>query len=210
MGFDIDRFPDVNHELICCICTGVLEDPIESPCRHVFCSDCIKTWLSTKKTCPSCRSAVRRRDLRPVVLMLKNIISKQRMYCDNKAKGCEEIVELEQLTGHVANCKFSEITCENEGCNVFVLRKDYNSHAEICPRKMVVCNKGCDVFMTLGEREGHNCIQALKSHFQSKIDIFLTFCQKKIWGRGDKWPLFLNNTALLLFFLLLILEGTTF
>ena len=38
MGWDIERFPEgeVNLELICCICTCILEDPVESPCRHVF------------------------------------------------------------------------------------------------------------------------------------------------------------------------------
>ena len=35
MGWDVDRFSgEIDSELVCCICTGVLEDPVESPCGN--------------------------------------------------------------------------------------------------------------------------------------------------------------------------------
>ena len=39
MGFDLQRFPNgVDEELICSICSGVLEDPLQAPtCEHAFC-----------------------------------------------------------------------------------------------------------------------------------------------------------------------------
>ncbi len=41
MGFDVNRFPnsnDINEELICIICKGVLEDPVWAyHCEHAFC-----------------------------------------------------------------------------------------------------------------------------------------------------------------------------
>jgi E3 ubiquitin-protein ligase NRDP1 len=39
MGFDIQRFPNcIDEELICSICRGVLQDPLQAPsCEHTFC-----------------------------------------------------------------------------------------------------------------------------------------------------------------------------
>ena len=39
MGFDIQRFPNcIDEELICSICGGVLQDPLQAPsCEHTFC-----------------------------------------------------------------------------------------------------------------------------------------------------------------------------
>jgi len=171
MGWDIDRFPEgeVNLELICCICTCILEDPVESPCRHVFCSQCIKTWLSNQKSCPHCRAPVHKRDLQSVVPLLKNIISKQKIYCDNKSRGCSECVSLESLQGHIASCAYGLVACTYEGCNVRVLRKDHKAHTEACAKRTVMCELGCEMFLTLGEQNSHNCIQALRSHFQGKL-----------------------------------------
>lgn len=45
MGYDLARFPNgnVDEELICPICTSVLEEPLQAPnCEHAFCSACIK------------------------------------------------------------------------------------------------------------------------------------------------------------------------
>ena len=170
MGWDIDRFPEgeVNLELICCICTNILEDPVESPCRHVFCLSCIKTWLSNQETCPHCRAPVHKKDLQTVVPLLRSIISKQRIYCDNKEKGCNEVVPLESLQGHVAICSYGTISCTNDGCTVKILRKDLKSHTEVCSKKTIMCDQGCEMFLTLGEKGTHNCVQALRRHFTGK------------------------------------------
>ncbi len=51
MGYDILRFKsaDINREFICSICLDVLEEPLViDPCDHIFCSDCIKPWITEK------------------------------------------------------------------------------------------------------------------------------------------------------------------
>ena len=44
MGYDVARFMgDVDEELLCPICSGVLEDPLQAPeCEHAFCMGCIQ------------------------------------------------------------------------------------------------------------------------------------------------------------------------
>lgn len=43
---------------ICMEPVGTKGGPQALPCLHVFCSDCISTWLHEKPTCPNCRNQV--------------------------------------------------------------------------------------------------------------------------------------------------------
>lgn len=39
MGFDVTRFTSpVDEELICAICSGVMENPRQAECEHAYCS----------------------------------------------------------------------------------------------------------------------------------------------------------------------------
>ena len=43
----------------CCICKSEeMQSPCQTKCEHVFCEDCIKSWISRKKTCPLCNKKV--------------------------------------------------------------------------------------------------------------------------------------------------------
>jgi len=44
----------------CCICLGTQPggDQVETPCGHVFCQGCIRTWIGTSEKCPTCRQAI--------------------------------------------------------------------------------------------------------------------------------------------------------
>lgn len=118
MGWDVDRFPgEVDSELICCICKGILGDPVESPCRHAFCSVCVKPWLNQNGTCQQCRNQLYERDLKPVLPILKNIISKQKIYCEYKENGCYEIVSVEALERHIENCSFRPVEGQGKRTN---------------------------------------------------------------------------------------------
>ena len=48
MGYDVARFMgEVDEELLCPICSGVLEDPLQAPeCEHAFCMGCIQGKLA--------------------------------------------------------------------------------------------------------------------------------------------------------------------
>ena len=66
------------------------------------------------------------------------------MKCDNEENGCEWNGELRQLDDHMAGCGFSRICCPNECLDdeskeVFVMRKDLDSHLCECPNREFEC-----------------------------------------------------------------------
>uniref|UniRef100_A0A914HWI5 RING-type domain-containing protein n=1 Tax=Globodera rostochiensis TaxID=31243 RepID=A0A914HWI5_GLORO len=46
----------------CTICFSDFRVPIKLKCSHIFCTECIRTWLDREVTCPICRAVVTRQD----------------------------------------------------------------------------------------------------------------------------------------------------
>ncbi|GBG24512.1 E3 ubiquitin-protein ligase LNX [Hondaea fermentalgiana] len=65
----------IGQDLTCSICYSLLKDPLMTPCRHVFCTDCLKRSLCAREVCPLCKTEVTRRTTRScdkLVLVLKH------------------------------------------------------------------------------------------------------------------------------------------
>lgn len=166
MGIEPERFVEVNQELICCICKNVFVEPTETPCRHVFCTECISRWLDLRNTCPTCRSPLRAFDMKPPLPLLKNIIGKLQIRCDFIDQGCTEIVDYEQLENHTRDCPYGPMTCQIEGCGEIFPKRDKERHESECPYRTVVCsafsNHGCGMVYKLSEANDHSCVDSLK------------------------------------------------
>ena len=121
MGWDTSCFPeDPDPELLCCICQGVLENAVVSPCEHVFCSKCAKEWLQKSATCPNCRQEMDEKDLKQVLPLVRNLISKLDIFCEHKEKGCEVVTTVDRLQQHLGQCRFApekRMTEPEEGQN---------------------------------------------------------------------------------------------
>ena len=77
MGYSITRFvASVDANLLCSICSAVLEDPVLTPCGHSFCLLCLETWLehSGASSCPECRGAIGSDETRPI-RSVRNLIN---------------------------------------------------------------------------------------------------------------------------------------
>lgn len=118
--FDIERYdPAPDPDLVCCICTNVLFKPVETPCRHVFCEKCINTWNERKKTCPTCRSKIKKDDIKPVLPLVQNLINKLLLKCKNEKNGCVQKVALEAYDTHLKDCQFEEVSNRSGGMGIF-------------------------------------------------------------------------------------------
>lgn len=56
----------------CPMCYEQLTNPVTTPCKHIYCRECISTWLSEHTSCPMCRaqlfSALADKDYDEVIL----------------------------------------------------------------------------------------------------------------------------------------------
>ncbi|KAJ8320414.1 hypothetical protein KUTeg_002001 [Tegillarca granosa] len=120
MGYEINRFQgDVDEELICPICSSVLEEPLQAPqCEHAFCGGCIQEWLTRQPTCPVDRNPITPNQLKPVPRILRNLLSRLQLTCDNAAYGCTVICE--------HNPK-KPVHCVN-GCGLVVPKDELKDH----------------------------------------------------------------------------------
>ncbi|KAH9420123.1 E3 ubiquitin-protein ligase NRDP1 [Dermatophagoides pteronyssinus] len=140
MGYDLARFPNgnVDEELICPICTSVLEEPLQAPnCEHAFCSACIKEWLDRDSICPVDRQPLTMDELKPVPRILRNLLARLDIICDNAEFGCQEVVKIESLQSHHKDCKFN-------------------------PKRPIECSKGCGFVIPKDEIQNHNCFKDLR------------------------------------------------
>ncbi|XP_009954387.1 PREDICTED: E3 ubiquitin-protein ligase PDZRN3-like, partial [Leptosomus discolor] len=107
MGFELDRFNgDVDPDFKCNLCNKVLEDPLTTPCGHVFCAGCVLPWVVQQGSCPVNCQRISTKELNHV-LPLKSLILKLDIKCDNHARGCEAVVPLQHLGEHAETCDFS-------------------------------------------------------------------------------------------------------
>jgi len=139
MGYDVCRFQgEVDEELICPICSAVLEDPRLAPeCEHAFCADCIHEWLNRQQTCPVDRRSISIAELKPVPRILKNLLSRLEIRCDNEEYGCSTVVKLDILNMHLKECEHN-------------------------PKKPVACTLGCGLTVPKDEMVEHNCVKELR------------------------------------------------
>nr|XP_015090105.2 E3 ubiquitin-protein ligase PDZRN3 [Vicugna pacos] len=169
MGFELDRFDgDVDPDLKCALCHKVLEDPLTTPCGHVFCAGCVLPWVVQEGSCPAhCRGRLSAKELNHV-LPLKRLILKLDIKCAHAARGCGQVVKLQQLPEHLERCEFAPARCRHAGCGQVLLRRDVEAHMrDACDARPVGrCQEGCGLPLTHGEQRagGHCCARALRAH----------------------------------------------
>ncbi|RMC22924.1 hypothetical protein DUI87_00070 [Hirundo rustica rustica] len=120
MGYDVARFQgDVDEDLICPICSG---GPGGAGAADV----------------PVDRSVVTVAHLRPVPRIMRNMLSKLQITCDNAVFGCTAVVRLDNLMAHLNDCEHN-------------------------PKRPVTCEQGCGTSCP-----NHNCIKHLRSVVQQQ------------------------------------------
>jgi E3 ubiquitin-protein ligase NRDP1 len=109
MGTDPDLFvhPErISKELICPICTQVLENPVQTPTDHLFCEDELIEWMSRheRPLCPVTHAELKPDSIRKPSRIILNMLAELQRYCSNRAEGCDWVGENEHLALHLTKC----------------------------------------------------------------------------------------------------------
>ena len=144
LGYDDERFESlVDQNFHWLICYNVLKDPVM--CRrnqHYFCHGCITEHLRRNShTCPTCADELTVETLAEVPRIVKTYLNERKIRCDYEDRGCRELVQLQNLNRHVAECGFSPVVCGNQGCNQTISKRDRTYHeSELCQFRKLTCH----------------------------------------------------------------------
>ena len=144
LGYDDERFESiVDQNFHCLICYNVLKDPVM--CRrngHCFCRGCITEHLRRNAhRCPMCSDELNVETLAEVPRIVKNYLNERKISCDHYERGCRELVQLQNLQRHVAECGFSPVVCQNQGCGKTISKRDRTYHeSELCQFRKLQCH----------------------------------------------------------------------
>eukprot|EP00301_Raphidiophrys_heterophryoidea_P022439 c6596_g1_i1.p1 GENE.c6596_g1_i1~~c6596_g1_i1.p1 ORF type:complete len:550 (+),score=91.68 c6596_g1_i1:295-1944(+) len=152
-GFDLERFfQPPPEDFICSICNGVLNSPKQTFCGHVFCTQCITTWLSppnSHTTCPVCSDELNSQQLINPAFMVINMLKSLKLRCVYGPKGCtDQTITMDSLKRHEDECDYGPGICPHEGCPnntdpAELKRLDISSHVRHCEWREIDCPHAC-------------------------------------------------------------------
>ena len=155
-GYDEERFvTTVNQNFICSICFNVLKDPVLCPRNHhCFCRACITKHLENSQRCPTCADELTVATLAEPQRTIKDYLNELHIRCVYVNRGCQEIVQLQNLARHEATCGFTPAVCTNQGCGATLNQRDLIRHeSEACEFRKLKCHSCGEMAKTLADME---------------------------------------------------------
>ena len=155
-GYEEERFETtVNRNFLCLICFNVLKDPVL--CRrnqHCFCRACITKHLEDTRKCPACAEILTVETLLEPNRMVKDYLNELNIRCAYNDRGCQEILQVQCLDSHEAECSFAPVVCTNEGCGATLNKRDLVHHeSELCEYRKLKCHSCGEMTKTLADME---------------------------------------------------------
>ncbi|XP_068582927.1 TNF receptor-associated factor 5 [Cebidichthys violaceus] len=132
----------LREEFVCPICRGVVLNPQQSSCGHIYCFLCLQGLLDSSPpsgpVCPVDGAAIS-----PAEVFQDNCckreISGLEVYCTN-SPACTSVVTLRHLQEHLSLCQYEQLQCCNPGCRAALQRRHLQEHlADACPHRVEPC-----------------------------------------------------------------------
>uniref|UniRef100_A0A667XUQ9 TNF receptor-associated factor n=1 Tax=Myripristis murdjan TaxID=586833 RepID=A0A667XUQ9_9TELE len=151
----------LKDEFVCPICGGVVLNPHQSSCGHIYCSHCLQSLLERSSPC----SAVCPVDGAVITLAevfqdncCKREISSLEVYCTN-SPACSSVLTLQCLQEHLRSCQYEQLQCSNPGCRTVLQRRYLQDHlSSTCPHRMEPCPHCADWLCSrLQDHEQSSC-----------------------------------------------------
>lgn len=162
---DIEFVKEPDQFLLCFLCKGLFQQPIQCDCGHVFCHSCLDnlfTVESSEIACPCseenfpCDLIIRDKVMRRRDNAKIRDINKLKVYCAFKKFGCPETMPLSDLQRkHVSNCDYGTYCCF---CDESTKKDSLQEHLmNACTMYTVECEYGCGLAILQHDKDSHSC-----------------------------------------------------
>jgi hypothetical protein len=125
---------DIDPELICSICNTAFNDPVCTPCDHIFCQKCITGWMNTGNVrCPVCNQQLASiNNLAQASRTVRNMLDRLTVKCSL----CGETgLQRGNFSDHTSKaCPVADVPCPSADikCPWKGPRDQLNNHIETC------------------------------------------------------------------------------
>ncbi|KAK3535746.1 hypothetical protein QTP70_020986 [Hemibagrus guttatus] len=93
---------EVDDELVCHICLQPLLQPVDTPCGHTYCLQCLSSFLREQDFCPVDRQRVSLQQCRSASLLVRNLLDKLTVLCPFHNE-CQQSMQRCELQPHLHN-----------------------------------------------------------------------------------------------------------
>lgn len=107
MGLDSDLLvhPErLSSQLICPICTQVLQNPVQTSTDHLFCEEELLEWMTISSLCPVTKVQLIAQEIKKPSRIILNMLAELEVYCPNKVNGCKWTGLNETMGAHFRSC----------------------------------------------------------------------------------------------------------
>lgn len=133
---EVEFVEELSDFFRCPICRHCLDDPMQTPCGHRFCQQCINSVLqSSQPVCPLDRTGLD--NVFPDAACRRQI-NALKVYCSNKNSGCTWSGEMSDEACHQKSCQYGKVACEF--CSEKIPRVNMAKHKDECRKRPVTCN----------------------------------------------------------------------
>ena len=91
---------EVDDDLMCNICLQPLIRPIDTPCGHTYCQECLTSFLLESDFCPVCRAALMLQSCRKPSLLVHKLLDKLTVACPF-TEHCSHTMARGELHDHI-------------------------------------------------------------------------------------------------------------
>ncbi|XP_034535361.1 TNF receptor-associated factor 5-like [Notolabrus celidotus] len=147
----------LKEEFVCPVCRGVVLNPQQNSCGHIYCYSCLQGLLeSSSPSSPLC--PVDGAVITPAEVFQDNCCKREisclEVYCTNYPE-CTSVVTLQHLQEHLSSCQYQQLQCTNPGCRAELQRRHLQDHlTTTCPHRTEPCPH-CQQPLTLSLIQDH-------------------------------------------------------
>ena len=160
---------------ICGICFDILKSPQRCPQGYIYCSECIRTHLAIRGSCPICACQLSW-SIVTSNLLVREGIDGLHIWCpttvqdqsealtggEEEPARCSWTGALEAIDHHLNTyCPYTEVVCPTGGCGLRSQRRHLALHTTVCDHSRLRCND-CLTIVKRMHREIHDDVCTMR------------------------------------------------